>query len=115
MGKDALDNRTAALRDAMEKRARTSLASRPDAPIEEVHRESLLATFSDVISRAVPGSGGALGAADVYGGLVGLNPCVDRAGVFHLRCDDGTRRKHAGAYYTPPPLVELILRSTLDP
>ncbi|MFF8945716.1 Eco57I restriction-modification methylase domain-containing protein [Streptomyces sp. NPDC014864] len=51
----------------------------------------------------------------VYESLLELEPRVDDAGKYVLAKLDGNDRKTSGSYYTPSPLIDCLLNSTLDP
>ncbi|MES4887846.1 DNA methyltransferase [Streptomyces sp. NPDC096012] len=51
----------------------------------------------------------------VYESLLELEPRVDDAGKYVLAKLDGNDRKTSGSYYTPSPLIDCLLDSTLDP
>src|SRR5207248_5463874 len=53
---------------------------------------------------------------ELYSHLLELHPIVDvAAGAFDLVRAAGHRRKTTGSYYTPPPLVDCLLDSALEP
>ena len=52
----------------------------------------------------------------VYEGLLDLQPLIDvREEKFHFQADSGHARKNSGSYYTPAPLIDCLLESSLDP
>ncbi|MBD9730597.1 N-6 DNA methylase [Streptomyces sp. H28] len=51
----------------------------------------------------------------VYESLLELEPRLDEGDVYVLAKLDGNDRKTSGSYYTPSPLIDCLLDSTLDP
>ena len=52
----------------------------------------------------------------VYESLIEFHPSIQTKGAgFHFALLPGTERKSTGSYYTPPPLVNELIQSALDP
>ncbi|MFE1995250.1 Eco57I restriction-modification methylase domain-containing protein [Streptomyces parvulus] len=51
----------------------------------------------------------------VYESLLELEPRLDDGGTYVLKRLEGNDRKTSGSYYTPSPLIDCLLDSTLDP
>ena len=80
----------------------------------------LLSTTTDPQSKALRSVDFAhLGAEElggIYEGLLELHPSFDAAErTYSLSAGAGNERKTTGSYYTPTPLVDLVLNTALDP
>lgn len=51
----------------------------------------------------------------IYESLLELVPQIAANNNFHLKTLQGNERKTTGSYYTPAPLIELLLENALDP
>ena len=87
------------------------------APMRELSDDCLRQSLALLRSaaRELERTGNADPIGTLYESVLGLVPRIEPGGRLHLRPAAGSRRKIAGAFYTPTELIDHLVRCTLDP